>query len=102
MDWFWGLVGNLLEVGGKILRAGAIAGAVAGAASLIYIAVRGCINRRAVQEAMQDSQVQAVIVEAADHCTNRVRIRDLDSGNKFELCGEGISPDIHVNDIITG
>ena len=70
-------------------------------AAVITIVVRGLITRQRLKEELARQGLKEAIADAVDRCTNVVDLRDLETGNRVQVKGDGISYDVRENDIIT-
>ncbi len=70
-----------------------IAGLLAAAAAIVIV-VDGIIDKQKLKEAARNEGVKNAIVERANQCENCVTIKDLDSGQKYDVKGDGISDEI--------
>ena len=82
---------------GKILMwgLGALAAGVVAA-----IVIDKIIEKRDLQKALRDKDLNGAVVTLVDRATNKIKFSDLDSDEEIELQGKGIASDIHEGDII--
>ena len=72
----------------------------AAAVAAIVITINGIINKKRIEEEMNNQNVKDVFVEAINKCDNVVRLKALDD-TIYEINGDGISDDIYEGQYIT-
>ncbi len=72
---------------GKIALALLIGGTVA------YV-IKGVIDKRKIQEAMRDKDIQEAIVETVYRNAKKVKLKDVKRGASLEITGDEISDEI--------
>ena len=82
---------------GKILMwgLGALAAGVVAA-----IVIDKIIEKRDLQKALRDKDLQRGIVTEINRASNKIKLSDLDSDEEIELQGKGIASDINEGDVI--
>ena len=76
---------------GTLFRLGAalLIGAIA-----VYT-IKGIIDKRKIQEAMRDKDIQEGVIESVNRSAKRVKLKDVRRGSSLEIEGDGISSEIH-------
>ncbi|MCM1228378.1 MAG: hypothetical protein NC320_13325 [Clostridium sp.] len=62
---------------------------------LIVITIIGTITIKKIKDEMCKKGMERVLVDMIDNNRNTIRLKDLDSGKKYEMHGKGISGDIY-------
>lgn len=88
----------ILSLAARLLL-GAAAVAAVGA---IVIVIQGIITRDKIKSELENRNTKDAIIEEINNCTNVVTLKELESGNRIEIQGDGISSDIKIGDVIYG
>ncbi len=73
---------------GGILAAALVAGVTA------YV-VKGIIDKRKLQQAMRDKEIQEAIIDEIDRYARKVKLKDLKNGKYLEVEGDEVSSEIY-------
>lgn len=77
----WRLLGGLLA-----------AALVAGVAAYV---VKGIIDKRKLQQAMRDKEIQEAMIDTIDKYAHKVKLKDLKNGKYLEVEGDEVSSEIY-------
>ncbi len=73
---------------GGLLAAALVAGVTA------YV-VKGIIDKRKLQQAMRDKEIQEAIIDEIDRYARKVKLKDLKNGKYLEVEGDEVSSEIY-------
>ena len=62
---------------------------------LAVYTIKGIIDKRKIQEAMRDKDIQEGVIESVNRSAKRVKLKDVRRGSSLEIEGDGISSEIH-------
>lgn len=75
-----------------------ILGGILAAAAVVTII--GIITKDSIKDTMRDKDMDETIIELIDSCENTIQLKDLKSGEKVTLKGDGVDSTLRKGEVI--
>ena len=72
----------------------------AAAVAIGVVIINGIITANRIKETMRNNNLKSAMISKINQCDNIITIEDMDSDEKLDIVGDGISDDIDEYDII--
>lgn len=69
-------------------------------ATAVVVVISGIVTKNRIREEMAKQNMKKAVIESIDTCSNKVSLKDLESGKCLEIQGDDVSYDLDERDRI--